>query len=117
MYRGQGPAAPGDAGAGGSAPAAEAPLCKPAAPEDDLSRAERAAMAQSLYKADVTVGATEAWARLNNDPMLMIRKQEQEALKKIKSNPVKMQEIWSEVRRAVVSGGRRGRGHLRTKAD
>jgi hypothetical protein len=95
MYRGQ------NAGASqgpGGAPAAEQPLCKPAAPEDNLSRGERAALAPSLYKADVSVGATEAWARLNNDPMLLIRKQEQEQLKKIKSNPVKMQEIWSEVR-------------------
>jgi hypothetical protein len=101
MYRGQTRAGgPGDGAAGGApgAPPAEQPLCKPAAPEDNLSRGERAALAPSLYKADATVGAMEAWQRLNNDPMLMIKKQEQESLKKIKANPIKMQEIWSEVR-------------------
>lgn len=96
MYRGQMPAGGAGGGTAGGPPAEE-PLCKPPAPEDNLSRAEQAARAQSLFKADTAVGATEAWQRLNNDPMLMIRKQEQESLKRIKQNPVKMQEIWSEV--------------------
>ncbi|KAI8472763.1 MAG: hypothetical protein J3K34DRAFT_367180 [Monoraphidium minutum] len=115
MYRGQArggvlsmaeAAAGGGIGTGEAAPADEQPLCKPVAPEENLSRAERAAMAPSLFKADAAVGATEAWQRLNNDPMLMIRKREQEQLKQIKSNPIKMQEIWSEVR----PEGGRGRG-------
>ena len=53
MYRGQAPqqqsmlggagGAGAGAGGGGGAPAAEQPLCKPPAPEENLSRAERAA--------------------------------------------------------------------------
>ena len=34
--------------------------------------------------------ANDAWRKLHSDPLLMIRQREQEALAKIKNNPVQM---------------------------
>lgn len=85
------------------------PLSRPPAPGEDLSRAERASMLPSFLKIDTPASQNEAWNRLNNDPLLMIKKQEQESLKRIKENPVRMQEILQEVR-ALLDGAARGSG-------
>lgn len=42
--------------------------------------------------------ANDAWRKLHSDPLLMIRQREQEALAKIKNNPVKMAMIKKSVR-------------------
>lgn len=77
---------------------AEQPLMgKQPAPDEHLSRAERAAALPSLLAAATPASQNEAWARLNNDPLLAIKKQEQDALKRVRENPVKMQQILKEV--------------------
>lgn len=86
------------------APAAAAPtqqeqplMGKQPAPNEQLSRAERAAQLPSFLTTDTPASLNEAWARLNNDPLLAIKKQEQDALKRVKENPIKMQQILKEV--------------------
>jgi hypothetical protein len=82
---------------------AEQPLMgKQPAADEHLSRAERAAALPSLLAAATPASQNEAWARLNNDPLLAIKKQEQDALKRVRENPVKMQQILKEVRRCWV---------------
>lgn len=39
---------------------------------------------------DKPQSANDAWRKLHTDPLLMIRQREQEALARIKNNPVKM---------------------------
>ena len=39
---------------------------------------------------DKPQSANDAWRKLHSDPLLMIRQREQEALARIKNNPVKM---------------------------
>ena len=58
---------------------------------------------QSLAKGDTTEltstkvqlnnSANEIWAKLHNDPLMAIKRQEQAAVDRIKSNPVKMEAI------------------------
>jgi hypothetical protein len=85
--------------AGAQQQPAEQPLMgKQPAPDEHLSRAERAAALPSLLAAATPASQNEAWARLNNDPLLAIKKQEQDALKRVRENPVKMQQILKEVR-------------------
>lgn len=75
----------------------EAPLSKAPAPDEHLSRAERAVQLPSFLTTDTPASQNEAWARLNNDPLLAIKKQEQDALKRVRQNPIKMQQILKEV--------------------
>jgi hypothetical protein len=46
---------------------------------------------------DKPQSANDAWRKLHSDPLLMIRQREQEALAKIKNNPVKMAMIRKSV--------------------
>jgi hypothetical protein len=88
------------AAAGAQQQPAEQPLMgKQPAADEHLSRAERAAALPSLLGAATPASQNEQWARLNNDPLLAIKKQEQDALKRVRENPVKMQQILKEVRR------------------
>lgn len=41
--------------------------------------------------------ANDAWRKLNSDPLLLIRKREQEALARIKNNPIQMAMIKESV--------------------
>lgn len=41
--------------------------------------------------------ANDNWRKLHSDPLLMIRQREQEALAKIKNNPIKMAMIKNSV--------------------
>lgn len=76
----------------------ELPLMgKAPAPDDHLSRAEKAAQLPSFLAASTPVSQNEQWARMTNDPLLAIKQQEQEALKRVKQNPIKMQQILKEV--------------------
>lgn len=72
-------------------------LSKAPAADEHLSRAERAAKLPSFLAADTPASQNEQWARLNNDPLLAIKKQEQDALKRVRENPIKMQQILKEV--------------------
>ncbi|XP_030972615.1 pre-mRNA-splicing factor CWC25 homolog [Quercus lobata] len=67
---------------------------------------EGAAAASSLAPASATPGAlfedkpqsaNDAWRKLHSDPLLMIRQREQEALARIKNNPVQMAMIRKSV--------------------
>jgi hypothetical protein len=77
--------------------AAAQPLSKGPAADEHLSRAERVTQLPSFYRNDTPQSQNEQWARLNNDPLLLIKRQEQQSLQRIKQNPVKMQEILKEV--------------------
>lgn len=46
---------------------------------------------------DKPQSANDAWRKLHSDPLLMIRQREQEALARIKNNPVKMAMIRKSV--------------------
>lgn len=52
---------------------------------------------------DKPQSANDAWRKLHSDPLLMIRQREQEALAKIKNNPVKMAMIRKSVSLSFVS--------------
>ncbi|KAI9160409.1 hypothetical protein LWI28_007831 [Acer negundo] len=41
--------------------------------------------------------ATDAWRKLHSDPLLLIRQREQEALSRVKNNPIKMSQIRKSV--------------------
>lgn len=71
---------------------------KAPAPDEHLSRAERASMLPSFMAAGAPTSQNEQWARMTNDPLLAIKQQEQEALKRVRHNPIKMQQIMKEVR-------------------
>jgi hypothetical protein len=78
-------------------------------PDEHLSRAEQASRLPSFMAAGAPTSQNEQWARITNDPLLAIKQQEQEALKRVKHNPVKMQQILKEVRKGgclmTVDGG------------
>lgn len=91
----------------------EAPLMgKQPAPDEHLSRAEQASRLPSFLAAGAPTSQNEQWARMTNDPLLAIKQQEQEALKRVKHNPIKMQQILKEVGQAEdrVLFTRRGQG-------
>lgn len=57
--------------------------------------------------------ANEMWQRMHSDPLLLIKQQEQQALSRIRSNPVQMamirKEVWAtQGRRALLAGSSRG---------
>eukprot|EP00241_Pyramimonas_parkeae_P002346 CAMPEP_0114235618 /NCGR_PEP_ID=MMETSP0058-20121206/6351_1 /TAXON_ID=36894 /ORGANISM="Pyramimonas parkeae, CCMP726" /LENGTH=528 /DNA_ID=CAMNT_0001347401 /DNA_START=110 /DNA_END=1698 /DNA_ORIENTATION=+ len=51
----------------------------------------------SLFVDDTPKSMNEQWAAINNDPMLMMKQQEMQALAHVKKNPVKMAQIRREV--------------------
>ena len=52
-----------------------------------------AAKPGTLFVEEKPASANDSWRKLHSDPLFMIRQQEQAAIAKIKSNPVKMAEI------------------------
>jgi len=68
-------------------------------PRETTSRVQQVSVLPSFYVDDTPHSANEAWARLNNDPLMMIKRQEQEAIKRIRQNPVQMERIKKEVRK------------------
>jgi len=93
---------------GATGSASEAPLGGGVQPaeEDNVSRADRVAALPSFLRTDTPASQNEAWARLNADPLLAMRKQEMERVKTVKENPVRMLEIMQEVG-DVFDGGHR----------
>jgi hypothetical protein len=64
----------------------------------EVSKCEAASNLPSFTaSASVAQGQNEAWARLNHDPLLMIKKRQQDQLKALRENPVQMQKIIEEV--------------------
>ncbi|PRQ38446.1 putative CBF1-interacting co-repressor CIR domain, pre-mRNA splicing factor [Rosa chinensis] len=51
----------------------------------------------ALFAADKPQSANDAWRKLHSDPLLMIKQREQEALSRIKNNPVQMAMIRKQV--------------------
>jgi hypothetical protein len=49
-----------------------------------------AAVPGALFEVDKPHSANDAWRKLHSDPLLMIRQREQQALARIKNNPVQM---------------------------
>ncbi|KAK2394451.1 pre-mRNA-splicing factor CWC25 protein [Trifolium repens] len=60
------------------------------------SASKEASVPGALFE-DKPQSANDAWRKLHSDPLLMIRQREQEALAKIKNNPVKMAMIRKSV--------------------
>lgn len=60
-------------------------------PESDVGQV--AAKPGALFVEEKPASANDSWRKLHSDPLFMIRQQEQAAIAKIKSNPVKMAEI------------------------
>ncbi|XP_045804099.1 pre-mRNA-splicing factor CWC25 homolog isoform X1 [Trifolium pratense] len=65
------------------------------APSSSASKQE-ASVPGALFE-DKPQSANDSWRKLHSDPLLMIRQREQEALAKIKNNPVKMAMIRKSV--------------------
>ena len=63
-----------------------------------MAAASTSAAAGSAGGGAPAVSANEMWRRLHSDPLLLIRQQEQAALARIKSNPVKMDQLRKQVR-------------------
>jgi hypothetical protein len=47
--------------------------------------------------------ANDTWRKLHSDPLLLIRQREQDAIARIKNNPIKMAEIKKSVSYAFLS--------------
>lgn len=67
----------------------------------EQSQCERVASLPSAYTEDTTASRNEVWARMQNDPLFAIRRQQQRAVEKIKRNPVAMQRIRNQVKQEV----------------
>ncbi|XP_004486406.1 uncharacterized protein [Cicer arietinum] len=66
------------------------------APSSSSASKQEASVPGALFE-DKPQSANDAWRKLHSDPLLMIRQREQEALAKIKNNPVKMAMIRKSV--------------------
>ncbi|XP_061354219.1 uncharacterized protein LOC133298857 isoform X2 [Gastrolobium bilobum] len=67
------------------------------APSSSASASKEGASVPGALFEDKPQSANDAWRKLHSDPLLMIRQREQEALAKIKNNPVKMAMIRKSV--------------------
>lgn len=56
-----------------------------------------AATPGALFVEEKPASANDSWRKLHSDPLFLIRQQEQAAIARIKSNPVKMAEIKKDV--------------------
>ena len=66
--------------------------------QQEVSKCETASQLPSFASsASIAQGQNEAWARLNHDPLLMIKKRQQDQVKALRDNPVQMQKIIEEV--------------------
>ncbi|MED6160056.1 hypothetical protein PIB30_047856 [Stylosanthes scabra] len=72
-------------------------LPKPDASADAPSSSASASKQPGALFEDKPQSANDSWRKLHSDPLLMIRQREQEALSKIKNNPVKMAMIKKSV--------------------
>ncbi|GKV18871.1 hypothetical protein SLEP1_g29196 [Rubroshorea leprosula] len=92
---GKGSASSSGAGGGGGFKALEEalPTSKPAA---DASSKQSPSVPGALFE-DKPHSANDAWRKLHSDPLLLIRQREQEALARIKNNPVQMARIRKSV--------------------
>lgn len=66
-------------------------------PDVGPSTSNKAAVPGALFE-DKPQSANDAWRKLHSDPLLLIRQREQEALARVKNNPVKMAMIRESVR-------------------
>ncbi|KAG1363829.1 pre-mRNA-splicing factor CWC25 [Cocos nucifera] len=71
------------------------PQPPPAAPTVEAS-SSKAAVPGALFE-DKPQSANDAWRKLHSDPLLLIRQREQDALARIKNNPIKMAMIKKSV--------------------
>lgn len=69
---------------------------EPAASSSTPATAKQESLVPGLFE-DKPQSANDAWRKLHSDPLLMIRQREQEALARIKNNPVKMAMIRKSV--------------------
>ncbi|KAK8571466.1 hypothetical protein V6N12_027554 [Hibiscus sabdariffa] len=91
--KGTSSSAAGGSGAGFKALEEALPSSKPA----DSSANQPSSAPGALFE-DKPHSANDAWRKLHSDPLLMIRQREQEALARIKNNPVQM----AMIRKSVV---------------
>ncbi|KAL0919444.1 hypothetical protein M5K25_011538 [Dendrobium thyrsiflorum] len=65
------------------------------------SSSSKAAVPGALFE-DKPQSANDAWRKLHSDPLLLIRQREQEALARIKNNPIRM----AMIRKSIESGNK-----------
>ncbi|KAK1412381.1 hypothetical protein QVD17_33586 [Tagetes erecta] len=68
----------------------------PSKPEPEQSASTKPSAPGALFE-DKPQSANDAWRKLHSDPLLMIRQREQEALARVKNNPVQMAMIRKSV--------------------
>lgn len=83
----------GGSGSGGFKALEEA---LPTSKSTDASAKQSSSTPGALFE-DKPHSANDAWRKLHSDPLLMIRQREQEALARIKNNPVQMARIRKSV--------------------
>lgn len=66
-----------------------------AAPSSAAAK-EKSSAPGALFE-DKPYSASDSWRKLHSDPLLLIRQREQEALARVKNNPVKMAQIRKSV--------------------
>ena len=66
-------------------------------PPKEENELEKVSAAPGALLADAVGSKNETWNKLNADPLLMMRMQEQEARKNVTQNPIKMAQIKREV--------------------
>ena len=62
----------------------------------------QAAAPGALFE-DKPQSANDTWRKLHSDPLLLIRQREQDAIARIKNNPIKMAEIKKSVSAPLLS--------------
>ncbi|QCD77297.1 pre-mRNA-splicing factor CWC25 homolog [Vigna unguiculata] len=79
------------------------------APSSSASK-EGASVPGALFE-EKPQSANDAWRKLHSDPLLMIRQREQEALAKIKNNPVKM----AMIKKSIEGSDHKEKAHKKEK--
>ena len=91
--KGASSSAAGGSGGGGFKALEEA---LPTSKDTDTSANQSSSVPGALFE-DKPHSANDAWRKLHSDPLLLIRQREQEALARIKNNPVQMAVIRKSV--------------------
>ncbi|KAF3451931.1 hypothetical protein FNV43_RR08027 [Rhamnella rubrinervis] len=97
----------GKAGASEGFKALEAPKKDDAPSASAASASKQASSSVPGALFEETTSSNDAWRKLHSDPLLMIRQREQEALARIKNNPIQM----AMIRKSVEEKKHKGKSH------
>ncbi|KAI4298869.1 hypothetical protein L6164_032383 [Bauhinia variegata] len=81
------------------------------APSSSATTSKQEPVPGALFE-DKPQSSNDAWRKLHSDPLLIIRQREQEALARIKNNPIKM----AMIRKSVKGGEEKERSHDKKKS-